>query len=418
MKIVKNLLATSVMAATLMMGAGSAFAQAGETVRIAVIDPQSGPFASLGLNVLHTMQFVAEREGGSKNAAGVKFEIIPFDNKMSGPESLNVLKAAIDQGIRYIAQGASGSGVAGALLDAINKHNERNPGKEVILLNYAAMDPDLTNSKCSFYHFSFDSNTAMKMEAIGSGIAADKNIKKVYLLNQNYGHGQQVTKYAKEIIGRKAPNVQIVGEELHPFGQVKDFAPYIAKIKASGADTVVTGNFGNDLSLVFKAAKDAGLDVNFYTYYAGAAGTGTAIGNTGLGKIKFVYPSFQNHPSAEYQAIFKAFNQKFPNEAFANTPAWNIFRALPAAMAKAKSTDPVKVAKAMENLSFKAFSGDLTMRGSDHQAQQPLYLVTWQKLDAKNPANVENTGNTWALEKTFDSYVASTPTTCQMKRPA
>jgi branched-chain amino acid transport system substrate-binding protein len=417
MKLVKNMLAAAVTTA-LLLGAGGAYAQAGETVRIAVIDPQSGPFANIGLNILHTLQFLAERDGGKNNPAGVKFEMVPFDNKMSGPESLNVLKAAIDQGIRYVVQGGSGSGVAGALIDAINKHNERNPGKEVVYLNYAAVDPDLTNSKCSFWHFSFDANTVMKMEAIGSAIKDDKNVKKVYLLNQNYGHGQQVTKYAKEILARKAPNVQIVGEELHPFGQVKDFAPYIAKIKASGADTIITGNFGNDLSLVFKAAKDAGLDVNFYTYYAGAAGTPTAIGNTGLGKIKFVYPSYSNMQSKEYQDIFTAFGKKFPNEAFATSPAYNIFKALPLAMAKAKSTDPVKVAKAMENLTFKSFTGDVTMRATDHQLQQPLYLATWNKVDAKNPIDIEKTGNTWTMEKTFESYISSTPTTCQMKRPA
>lgn len=417
MNLVKNLLATSVTAAALMMGAGSAMAQAGETVKIAVIDPQSGPFANIGLNILHTLQFLAERDGG-KNPAGVKFEIVPFDNKMSGPESLNVLKAAIDQNIRYVVQGGSGSGVAGALIDAINKHNERNPGKEVVFLNYAAVDPDLTNSKCSFWHFSFDANTIMKMEAIGTAIKEDKNVKKVYLLNQNYGHGQQVTKYAKEILARKAPNVQIVGEELHPFGQVKDFAPYIAKIKASGADTIITGNFGGDLALVFKAAKDAGLDVSFYTYYAGAAGSPTAIGNTGLGKIKFVYPSYTNLAQGEYQQLYKDFAARFPNEAFATSPAYSLFKALPAAMAKAKSTDPVKVAKAMEGLSFKSLTGDVTMRASDHQLQQPLYLATWNKMDAKNNINVEKTGNTWTLEKTFETYVSSTPTTCQMKRPS
>jgi len=410
-------LAAATLAATLSMGTGGAWAQAGETVRIAVIDPQSGPFANIGLNILHTLEFLAEREGGTHNPAGVKFEIVPFDNKMSGPESLNVLKAAIDQGIRYVVQGG-GSGVAGALIDAINKHNERNPGKEVVYLNYAAVDPDLTNSKCSFYHFSFDANTAMKMEAMGSSIQDDKRVRKVYLLNQNYSHGQQVTRYAKEVLRRKAPHVEIVGEDLHPLGQVKDFSPYIAKIKASGADTVITGNFGPDLSLAFKAARDAGLDVAFYTYYAGAAGTPAAIGDAGLGKIRFVYPIYTNLASPEYQAVFKAFGQKFPNEAFVTSPAYNLFKALSHGMAKAKSTDPVKVARAMEGLSFRSFTGDVTMRASDHQLQQPLYMATWNKVDAKNPIDVEKTGNTWTLDRLFDSYVASTPTTCQMKRPA
>jgi len=193
--------------------------------------------------------------------------------------------------------------------------------------------------------------------------------------------------------------------------------PYIAKIKASGGDTI-TGNFGNDLALAFMAAKDAGLDVTFYTYYAGAAGTPAAIGDTGIGKIRIVYPTYTNLASPEFQAVYKAFGQKFPNESFITSMPYNLFKALSLAMVKARSTDPVKVARAMEGLSFRSFTGDVTMRASDHQLQKPLYVASWNKVDAKNPLDVEKTGNTWTLDKAFGSYVASTPTTCQMKRPA
>jgi Periplasmic binding protein len=250
-----------------MLMTGAAWAQKGETVKIAWIDPLSGPFANIGQNSLKTFQFMAEKVNAN-NPAGVKFEIVSFDNKASPQESLTVLKAAIDQGIRFVTQG-NGSGAAGAIIDAINKHNERNPGKEVVFFNNAAVDPDLTNSKCSFWHFRFDADTSMKMEALTSYMKDEKNVKKVYIIGQNYAHGHQVAKFFKEALARKRPDVQIVGEDLHPIGQVKDFAPYIAKIKASGADSVVTGNWGTDLSLLIKAAKDAGLEAMFYTYYGG-----------------------------------------------------------------------------------------------------------------------------------------------------
>ena len=184
----------------------------------------------------------------------MKFEITGFDNKVSPAESLNALKLATDQGIRYIIQG-NGSGVALALIDAINKYNERNPGKELVYLNEAAVDPDLTNSKCSFWHFRFDADTTMKLEAMTTYIKDQKDVHKVYLLNQNYSHGQQVSKFAKEDLKRKRPDIEIVGDDLHPLAQVRDFAPYAAKIKASGADAVITGNFSNDLTLLVKAAE-------------------------------------------------------------------------------------------------------------------------------------------------------------------
>jgi branched-chain amino acid transport system substrate-binding protein len=415
MRFAKKVLGASIVAA-LSLSASLSFAQAGETVKIAVIDPFSGPSASLGLNILHTLQLLVERDG-TKNAAGVKFEVIPFDNKGSGPETLNVLKAVTDQGIRYVSNGSSGSGVAGALIDAINKHNERNPGKEVVYLNHSAMDPGLTNERCSFWHFRFDADTSMKMEALGQAIKEDKSIDSVYLMNQNFVHGHQVTKFAKEILARKAPNVKIAGEDLTPLFQVKDFAPYVAKIKASGAKAVITGNFGPDLNLLFKAAKDAGLDVKFFTYYAGQAGGPTTLGDYGLGKVKSAYPSFANL-GGEYASFRSAFGQKFPNETFANSPSVQSVRMLAAAMAKAKSTDPVKVAKAMEGLTIKSLDNEISMRASDHQLQMPLYVFSWAKADAKNTINVENTGNTFVLDKKIESYVSSTPTTCQMKRPS
>jgi branched-chain amino acid transport system substrate-binding protein len=340
---------------------------------------------------------------------------VPFDSKGSPQESLVVLKAALDQGIRYIAQGNS-SAIAGALIDAINKHNERNPGKEVVFFNYAAVDPDLTNSKCSFWHFRFDADTSMKMEAMTTFMKDDKSVKKVYLINQNYAHGHQVAKFAKENLARKRPDVQIVGEDLHPIGQVKDFAPYIAKAKAAGADTIITGNWGNDMSLLIKAAKDAGLDANFYTYYAGAAGTPTVIGNAMEGKIKFVYGSYPNLQGEHWKAQSE-FRAKF-NEDYSMTTAYHLFKLLPAAMTKAKSTDPVKVAFAMEGLSVQSFNGEITMRKSDHQLQQTLYQGTWRKKDAKNTYDVEGTGMTWVLERAFEPHVSSTPTSCDMKRPA
>jgi branched-chain amino acid transport system substrate-binding protein len=401
--------------ALLLAGAvGAASAQSAETVKIAYIDPLSGPFANIGQNILKTHQLLSQRIAGKGNPAGVKFELVPLDNKASPQESLNSLKAAIDQDIRYVVQG-QGSGAAAALIDAIAKHNERNPGKEVVLLNYAAVDPDLTNSKCSYWHFRFDADTSMKMEAFTTYMKDEKNIQAVYLINQNYSHGQQVSRFAKDMLARKRPDVKVVGDDLHPLGQVKDFAPYVAKIKASGADSVITGNWGQDLSLLIKAGKDAGLDVTWYTYYAGAAGTPSAIGPGSDGKIKFVYVAHPNIPGdlAKAQDEFRA---KY-NEDLSTSTVYNVYPMLAAAMAKAKSTDPVKVAAALEGLSVKSHSGDVQMRATDHQLQQALYIAKWQKVDAKSRYNVENTGYTWGEERKFEPYVASTPTSCQMKRP-
>jgi branched-chain amino acid transport system substrate-binding protein len=403
----------SAVALALSLLSTGAFAQAGQTVKIGFIDPLSGPFANVGQNQLKSWQFIAE-DFNKKNAAGVKFEFVAFDNKGSPQESLNVLKAAIDQGIRYVVQG-NGSGAAAAISDAVTKYNERNPGKELVYLNYAAVDPALTNEKCSFWHFRLDADTTMKMEALTSFMKDQPSVKKVYIIGQNYSHGQQVSRYFKEDIARKRPDVQIVGDDLHPIGQVKDFAPYVAKIKASGADSVVTGNWGQDLTLLIKAAKDAGLTANFYTYYAGVSGTPTALASGVGGNVRVVAYNHNALPgvAARLQDEFK---KKFDDDWYTGA-TYNGISMLVAGMAKAKSTDPVKVAFAMEGLKFPGFQGEVEMRKADHQLQQGLYISEWRKADKQHPYSVENTGYNFQEVKAIPAYVASTPTSCQMTRP-
>jgi len=388
---------------------------AGQVVKLMYIDALSGLMAPVGTNQLKNFQFFAEKFNAT-NPAGVKFEILSIDNKLSPTESLNALKSAIDQGVRYVMQG-NGSSVALALIDAINKHNERNPGKEVVYLNFSAVDPDLTNSKCSFWHFRFDADTTMKMEAMTTFMKDKPDIKKVYLLNQNYSHGMQVAKYAKEGLKRKRPDVQIVGEDLHPLAQVRDFSPYIAKIKASGADTVITGNWGSDLALLVKAAVEGGYDGKFYTYYTGVSGTPTALGENGAGKVYQIAYSHYNLPNP-VAAWAREFKDKFGDD-FYTLSVLRIYEMLGQAMYNAKSTDPVKVAFALEGLKMNSsFGGEVEMRKSDHQLQQTLYMSVWQKADAKYAYSPEKTNMTLAPVAEFPPYVSSTPTSCQMTRPS
>ena len=401
-------------AAAFLSCSGAAFAQQGETVKMVRIDPLTGLLGPVGVSQIKGYEFFAEKFSGAGNPAGVKFEITAMDNKLSPTESLTLLKAAIDQGVRYIVQG-NGSSVALALSDAVSKHNERNPGKEVIYLNDSAVDPDLTNSKCSYWHFRFDADTSMKMEAMSSFMAEDKDIKKIYILGQNYSHGVQVAKYAKETLSRKRPDIQIAGEDLHPLGQVRDFAPYIAKIKASGADTVITGNWGNDLSLLVKAANDGGYTGKFFTYYTGVTGTPTALGSNGAGRVYQIAYSHYNM-GGQMDKWMNEFKAKY-NDDFYTGSTIRIFETLGAAMAKAKSTDPLKVAAALEGIKVQSFNGEVEIRAADHQLQQPLYMTVWQKADQKYPYSPENTGMTLAPLKQYANAVSSTPTTCQMKRP-
>lgn len=387
-----------------------------DTIKIAFIDPLSGSFAPVGQNILNSYQYIAEKANAEKWAGDNKIEVVGFDNKGSPQESLAVLKSAIDKGFRYITQG-NGSGVGLALLDAVNKHNERNPGKEVVYLNYAAVDPDMTNSKCSFWHFRFDSNSDMKMEALTSFMAKDTNIKKVYIIGQNYSFGHQVTRAAKEYLARKRPDIQIVGDDLHPIGQVKDFSPYVAKIKASGADTVITGNWGADLALLIKSSKDSDLKANFYTYYGGTTGVPTAMGASGVDRVKQVSYWHPNNETFSGKEIVEGFKAKHKDDYY-TMATYSVIAMLAKAAKETKSIDPTKIAFAMEGMKVKSLNGEDLMRKVDHQIQQPLYISTWVKTNGKDVIfDQENTGMGWKTNQKIDAFVASQPSSCQMKRP-
>ncbi|MEO8807208.1 MAG: branched-chain amino acid ABC transporter substrate-binding protein [Burkholderiaceae bacterium] len=401
----------------LVLALAAAPALAGDLVKIGFIEVLSGPFALAGEGSLKQLREVVLQLNSKSGSTDPKFEVVAFDGKGAPQESVSVLKAATDQGIRYITQGG-GSGVAFALVDAINKLAEREPEKATLFLNYAAMDPGLTNDRCSFWHFRFYPSSEMKIEALTTYMVKRPDIKKVYLLNQNYTHGQQVSKAAKEYLARKRPDIQIVGDDFVPIAQVRDFAPYIAKIKGSGADTVITSNWGSDLTLMFKSARDFGLDINFYTMNANNPGTPAQMGPWGVGKVGVLWNWGHNAPTPELEKVYVAYKQKY-NEDFIFAAHWNSMNMLLSAMRQAKSTDPKKVALVLEGMKYKSPIGDVEMRKTDHQLQAPLFLGVWAKQGSPGVKyDAENTGYGFRSEVVWDSYVSSQPTSCQMKRPA
>ena len=403
-------------AAALLLGVGAAHAQ----FKIAYIDPLSGSFANVGEQGLKHFQAMADEINAKGGINGQKVEVLGFDNKVSPQEALSQLQRVIDQGIRYITQG-NGSSVAGALIEAVNRHNERNPGKEILYLNYAAVDPAFTNEKCSFWHFRFDANSDMKMEALTTWMAQNKSIKKVYLINQDYSFGQAVRKAAREMLARKRPDVEIVGDDLHPLGKVTDFSPYVAKMKQAGTDTVITGNWGQDMALLIKAAKDAGLNANFYTYYAGGLGALPAMGDSAIGHVKQITEWHENISPNPLEKWSQDFEKKYKTD-FYYLRVRTAMLMLAEAAKKAKSNEPKAVAYALEGLRFDTPTGEVEMRKQDHQLIQPLYLSTVYKQASKGGPkevkyDIENTGLGFKTDAKLDAFTSAQFTSCNMTRP-
>jgi branched-chain amino acid transport system substrate-binding protein len=395
--------------------AGSALADG--TIKIGYIDPLSGGGASVGEVGFKTYQYLADELNAAGGVNGKTFEIIGLDNKTNPQESLIQAQKAADQGIRIITQG-NGSAVAAALSDWVTKHNDRDPGQEMIYLNYAAVDPALTNAKCSYWHFRFDANSDIKMAALTNFMKTRPNIKKVYLINQDYSFGQSVRTQARAMLKEKRPDIEIVGDELHPLLKITDFSPYIAKIKASGADTVITGNWGQDIALLLKAAADAGLQTDFYTYYANGAGGPTAIKQTGLSHRVFVIAEgISNSAPEAAQKWEQAFRAKVGVGLF-YPRAVNEMRMLAKAAAQAKSDDAKALAAQFEGMTSDAFDGgEMTMRKDDHQLFQDMYIASFGPLDPGAKFDEEGTGWGWKTVGTVKGADTILPTTCKMDRP-
>jgi branched-chain amino acid transport system substrate-binding protein len=400
-----------------------------------MIEGLSGAFANTGEAVYRNLVWAVERvnnRGGIRLPAGVggnrMLALQRYDSKGQNEEVLSALRAAIDDGVQIVVQGNSSANAA-VLIDAINKHNQRDPARRVLFLNYSAVDPVLTNEKCSFWHFRFDAHADMRVAALMDLIKSDTALKRAYLIGQDYSFGQAVLREARRQLAQQRPDVAIVGEELHPIGRVKDFAPYAAKIKASGAQAVITGNWGNDLTLLVKAAKDAGFDGSFYTFYGNALGAPAAMGDAGIGKVIAVADWMPNVQTPASEAFYQSFRTRFPNPAedYVHMRMQLMVEALAQAIEKAGSAarpaageglDVVAIARALEGASVTLQGQGGQMRASDHQFQQSLVVGVMDRVGTPGVKfDVEGSGYGFRVVKTIAAAAAEQPTSCKMQRP-
>lgn len=405
-------------------------AAVGQPIKIAMIEGLSGAFANTGEAVYRNVLWAVERvnaRGGVKVGSGRRPLVLErYDSKGQNEEALSTLRSAIDDGAQFIVQGNS-SAIAAVLIDAINKHNDREPAKRVLFLNYSAVDPVLTNEKCSFWHFRFDAHADMRMAALMAVLKDDKGVTSAYLLGQDYSFGQAVLREAKRQIGLQRPDVTIVGNELHPLGRVKDFLPYAAKIKASGAQAVLTGNWGNDLTLLVKAAKEVGYEGKFYTFYGNALGAPAAIGDAGLGKVIAVADWLPNVPGAQSEAFYQSFRKRFPKPAddYVHMRMQLMVEALAQAIETAgervvDKSGPLNLAVVGEalastQLQFQGQSG--SMRAADHQFQQALVVGVMERQGSPGVKfDVEGSGYGFRVIKQITPAQAELPHSCKMAR--
>ncbi len=410
------------MSALFLSVAGGARAADGPPIHLALIESLSGPFGNTGEAVYRNLVWATERvnaRGGVHLPDGAHPLVIDrHDSQGRIDEALGALRTATDDGVHVVLQGNS-SAVAAALIGAIDRGNAREPDRRLLFLNYAAVDPALTNERCSFWHFRFDAHADMRVAALMTQLRADRAVERVYLIGQDYSFGQAVLQEARRQLALARPDVRIVGDELHALGRVKDFAPYAAKIMASGADTVFTGNWGNDLTLLVKAMHDAGYRGRIYTFYGNALGAPAAIRDAGVDQVFAVADWMPNVPTAASADFYRAFRARFPKpeDDYPHLRLQLMIEALAQAFERAGSQDPQRVAEALESADVTLAGQRGTMRAADHQFQQPLVVGLMERQGSPGvPFDVEGSGYGFRVVRTIGAAEAEMPTTCAMAR--
>ena len=401
----------------------TATAAPADTLRLGLIEGLSGPFANAGEAVERNLLFAIERI----NARGIRvggtplvLELVSLDSKGEVDGALQSLQAAADRDIRVVLQGNS-SGVAAGIIGAIEKHNQRNPGREMLFLNYSAIDPALTRDKCSFWHFRFDADLEMRLTALLGALKDDRSVRRAYLINQNYSFGQEFARLARERLAQLRPDIEIVGDDLIPIGKVKDFGPYAQKIRASDADVVLTGNWGNDLTLLVRAARESALDARFLTFYANGLGAPAAIGGAGAGRVLAVAEWHYNADTPGMGETYEAFTRRFPKPAddYFHARMLLMMEMLARAAEKAGSIEPKALALALEGMSIEQGGVALQMRADDHQVQTDLYVSMMERVGSPGvDKDIEGSGFGFRTVARLPAAAVATPSSCRMNRPA
>ncbi|VTU34050.1 Leu/Ile/Val/Thr-binding protein precursor [Variovorax sp. PBS-H4] len=398
------------------MASGAAFA---DPVKIGVIETLSGPQAASGQTYRAAARYAIERINAEGGWNGQPVQLLEYDNQGGPAGAADKLKAAVADGVHVVVQGAS-SAVGGQITEDVRKHNLRNPGKEMIYVNVGAEALELTGDKCHFHHFRFSGNAQVRTKALVLAMKQANALgSRVYAINQNYSWGQDMEQAISD--NAALGGYQVVEKTLHDVNKIQDFAPYVAKIGAAKADTVMTGNWSNDLLLLMKATKAAGLKARFGTIFLDQPGNIANAGELAIGH--FVAHTFNAEAGGtegeRFVADYKAKTGHLP----AATEPQTVFGlamvsdALKRVKAEGGKLNVNALAAAIETAKIKTPIGEMSMRAADHQVQLPMVVSTVAK-DARYKADDTDMG--FKPVKLFSAAEASTPAqaSCKMQRPA
>jgi len=385
------------------------FPTSGDTIKVAIWDVFTGPNAYVGQSYWATLGFVVHdinSQGGILvDGKKKKIQIIKADTQGKPAPGKSAAEKAILQDKVIMFQGVAGSHVSkvGQLVAKKLK---------TIYLNFAAFSDELMDvPNWNEYVFRVNGTSA----TCGGALATYFDMrpeKKFYIIAQDYLWGHSFAAAFKKALKRVRPDAEIVGEEYHPVF-TKDFAPYLEKIKASGAHVIVTGAWGADNENMIKQSRQLGvkspLNPNLFIPIASPFLDDTRPlevigGPAGAGLILVSdYNTDRRIPMIKKMATlwnnqWKTWKEPYNTELY-RWPGSGWFRNMHASywyfkiLEKAGSSDPQKIIAAWEGDTNKWFGLNAWMRPDDHQnvMERPVAVMEfpnmWDQPNNAGPAN-------------------------------
>ncbi|MBO0343945.1 branched-chain amino acid ABC transporter substrate-binding protein [Roseibium sp. CAU 1637] len=386
-----------------------------DPLKIGIIESLSGAQTSSGRLYATAVQYSVDKINAAGGFNGEDIQVVEYDNAGGATGAADKFKQAVADGVDIVIQGAS-SAIGGQITEDVRKHNLRNPGNEMIFINVGGEAMELTGDKCQFYHFRYTTTAPMRVNALVSAMKEAGDLgTKVFSINQNYSWGQDMQSAIES--AAQDGGFEVVDAVLHDVNKIQDFAPFVARIKSSGATTVMTGNWSNDLLLLMKATGDAGLDVTFGTAYLDQPGNIANAGETALGH--YIANNYDNTAGdASFAEDYKAVTGQ--NPIFVEPQTIFAIGALGQALEGLDfgggAVDVTKIALALEDVTYESPVGPITVRKEDHQTIRPV-VVSKVVKDAKYPADDTSMGFQSVGVVSGEDAIYPVQDSCQMKRP-
>ena len=260
---------------------------------------------------------------------------------------------------------------------------------KVIYTNPLSVSDELMGGK-NFNRYSF--RTCLNATMFGDAMAyfySKRPENKFYILCQDYMYGHSMANAFKQGLAKYKPNAEILGEDYHQLF-LKDFAPYLTKIKASNAEVLFTADWDPDSGNLLKHARQLGMNIPIANLYLdNPSSIATVGGPAGVGIVRcsdhlisidtpenrFINKEW-NKQSMKWKTPYKGPIFNYPETTLGRVLVMGYW--LVDVIKRAESTNAEKIIETWEGDVYKSITGIVKMRAHDHQVVRDLYVSEYK----------------------------------------